>query len=274
MFPQFGHSAPTMLSAASLLLISVLTTPESFIDWGWRIPFIASALLVAFGLYVRSRIEETPIFEREQERRGVVKAPLFEAFKAQPVAILRGAGVPLVAITFSYTASAFISNYGVDHLSLSRNQVIGATAVGGLMYTIFTLLGSVVSDRVGRKRILTSAQLAAAAWALCLFPILNTGTVFAYYLVLCLTFATAGAGYGAVGAFLPEQFKTRYRMSAIGVSYNLGGILGGGIIPLVAPVIIGSAGSTVFGIILAAICIISFACTASLKDVTTKSMEY
>ncbi|MBY8858687.1 hypothetical protein K7711_19575 [Nocardia sp. CA2R105] len=202
-----------MLSALSFLLISA-SQPRDIPCGELAQPFLGSAVLVAFDLCVRSKVDETPIFERQQETGAIVRIPLMVAFHAQPWGNLSGAGVPPVAI--AYTVSAFIANYVVDYVGLSRNQIIGATALGGFGYLV-SGTGCLVSDRVERMRVLGYARLLAAVSAICLFPILNLGTVFAYFLVLRLTFAITGRAYGAIGAFLPEQFKTRYRMTATGV---------------------------------------------------------
>ncbi|RZL84624.1 MAG: MFS transporter [Rhodococcus sp. (in: high G+C Gram-positive bacteria)] len=268
MFPQIGHSLPVGLSAASLLIVSVSIGQEDFINWGWRIPFLASALLLVAGLIIRAGVEETPVFVDEKERGGTVKVPLFDAFQDKPSAILRGAGVPLVAIMFIYVGNSFLAGYGVKQLGIEQANVLAAISIAGVMYAVFTVFSALLSDRIGRKRTIVGAQVLAALWALALFPIIGTGSVAAFYIGLSVTFALAGATYGAVGAYLPEQFPTRYRYTAAGVSYNIGGVLGGGVAPLVAPLVISSAGAPVFGVVLAVLCCVAVACTLSLKENT------
>jgi MFS family permease len=274
MFPQLGHTLPNALSAATFLLVGLLVSPEAFISWGWRIPFLASALLVAVGLYIRLKVEETPVFEKEQKRSGPSNAPLFEAFKQQPGTILRGAGVALTALTFTYVTNSFVANYGVATLGFTRNTVLAVGAVAGLVYATFTVLSAFVSDRIGRRPTIGGAQIAAVVWSLLLFPILNVGSVFLYGVALCVAMAIAGLAYGAVGAFLPEQFPTRYRYSAAGISYQMSAIVGGGVAPLVAPVIVSAYGTTIFGVVLAAISVVAAICTFSLKEIRGESLDW
>ncbi|KAA9163236.1 MHS family MFS transporter [Amycolatopsis acidicola] len=273
MFPQLGHSLPTALSPAILLLVGVLSTPESFIAWGWRVPFLAGAVLVIVGLYIRLKVEETPVFAKSKQR-GQTGVPMLEAFKHQSWTMLRGIGVPLTTITFVYVAQSFVSNYGVEHLALSRNQVLAVSALSGLFYAAFTVLSAFLSDRAGRRRVIGGAHVLGVVWGVLLFPVLNLGTFPVYAAALCVTMAIAGLAYGAVGAFLPEQFPTRYRYTAAGFSYQLTGVLGGGLAPLLAPVIISSYGTTTFGVVLGVLCALAAVCTFSLKDRANESMDW
>jgi MFS family permease len=274
MFPQLGHTLPNALSAATFLLVNLLVSPEAFLSWGWRIPFLASALLVAVGLYIRLKVEETPVFKKEQKRSGPSEAPLLDAFRQQPGTMLRAAGVPLTTLTFVFVTNAFVANYGVQSLGLSRNTVLAAGVVSGLLFAVFTVLSAVISDRIGRRPTIGGAQIAAVLWSLVLFPVLNLGSILAYGLALCVTMTIAGLAYGAVGAFLPEQFPTRYRYTAAGVSYQFAGIVGGGVAPLLAPIVIASYGTTAFGVILAVMAAVAAACTFSLKETRGESLEW
>lgn len=274
MFPQLGGALAVSLSAATLLVVGLFVDTETFIAWGWRIPFVCTLVLVVIALYIRLKVEETPVFVQDQRRTSPQRAPLFDALKTQPWTIVRAAGVALTTLAFVYVAQSFVANYGVEHLGLSRNQVLGATAISGLVYTMFTGLGAALSDRLGRRAVICGAHLVGVAWAFFLFPILNTGTIAAYGLALCFTMAIAGMVGGAVGAFLPEQFPTRYRYTASGISYQITGVIGGGITPLIAPVIVSSHGSSTFGVILAALCAVAALCTFSLKSQAHDSMDW
>ncbi|KAA9163262.1 MHS family MFS transporter [Amycolatopsis acidicola] len=266
MFPQLGHSMPNALSAGTFLLVGLLVSPETFLAWGWRVPFIASVLLLAFSLYIRLRVEETPVFKNQQKRGGTSGVPLFAAFRRQPGTILRTAGVSLTALTFVYVGNAFVANYGVGSLGLSRNAVLAMGAASGLAFAMFTMLSAVLSDRFGRRPVIGGSQILGVVWGLVLFPLLDTGSVAAYGLAMCLTMAIAGLGYGAIGAFVPEQFPTAYRYTAAGIAYQITGVIGGGVAPLLAPVIISAQGTTVFGIVLAAISAVAAVCTFSLRE--------
>lgn len=174
----------------------------------------------------------------------------------------------------STPATPLIASYGVSDLHLTRNDVLGATAVAGFFYTVFTVFSAVTSDRFGRKPLIAGAQLLGVLWALALFPLLNTGSVGFFYIAMSVTYAIAGLANGAIAAFLPEQFQTSYRYTAAGVSYNIGGIIGGGIAPLIAPLIIAGSSSFVFGCVLAGLSLIAALCTLSLRETKNKTMEW
>ncbi|MYW96124.1 MHS family MFS transporter [Amycolatopsis rubida] len=274
MFPQLGQTLPTILSAGTFLLVNLVVGEDTFVSWGWRVPFIASIVLVALGLYIRLRVEETPVFVRDQQRTTSSRPPLLEAFKRQPSTIARCAGVALTAISFVYVAQSFLSNFGVTHVGLSKNNVLVATALSGVFYTIFCALASVLSDRYGGRRIIVGAEILGAAWALALFPLLSMNTAASFTVALCVTMGIAGLALGAVGPFLPEQFPTRYRYTASGISYQITGVIGGGIAPLVAPIIVDSWGTTAFGIVLAAMSVVAAICTYSLKDRSRQTLDW
>ncbi|MBY8858703.1 MHS family MFS transporter [Nocardia sp. CA2R105] len=272
MFPQIGHALPTAFSSAVFLVIGLMMSESSFNSWGWRVPFVASSLLVGIGLYIRLKLDETPVFKREASR-GVSKVPFLEAFKQQPWQIIRGAGVALTTFALTYLASSYLANYGTTVLGFSRTSVLAVTLIAGLVYALATAASALLSDRTGRRRMLGTAHIAGFAWVLVLFPIVNTRSFWAYVLALAVTYLIAGLNYGAVGAFLPEQFRTRYRQTATGISYNLTSVIGGGIVPLMAPIVIDLAGSSAFGILLAVICAIAALCTFSLRETRNVNLD-
>ncbi|MBY8858684.1 MFS transporter [Nocardia sp. CA2R105] len=266
MFPQLGHALPVSLSAVTFLVVGLTIDPATFISWGWRIPFLASALLVIVGLVVRLKAEETPVFSHEVETRGASHSPLRDALKAQPSRIIRGAGVAVTTLMFVYVSGAFIANYGFGQLGMSRNQVFAANAVAGLVFTAATVLSAYVSDRVSRRKLIGFTQAGAAVWALALFPILNLTSLGTYFGALCVTMMFAGLAYGPAGAYLAEQFDTRYRASALGLSYQITGVVAGGLAPLLAPLVVANAGTTAWGVVMAVLCALGAAGTLSLKD--------
>ncbi|MFB8267573.1 MFS transporter [Streptomyces sp. NPDC055955] len=138
-------------------------------------------------------------------------------------------------------ASSYLAGYGTETLGFSRNQVLLVGLIAGAFYAATTAISAILSHRVGRKRMIGGTHLAGIVWVLLLFPIVNTGSLFGYASGVTGTTIIAGLAYGPVGAFLPEQFRTRYRYTATGRSYNLTGVLGGGLVPLLAPVIVGAS---------------------------------
>jgi MFS family permease len=265
-FPQLGGTLPLPLASLTFLLVGLSMSDESFQSWGWRIPFVASALLVGVGLWIRLKVEETPVFKKQHVTTGEAKVPFIEAFKSQPRVILVAAGVTLTTFAFVSGASTYLNSYGTTTLQLSRNSVLLAGVAGGVLYSIGVVVGCLLSDRIGRRRVIGGAHIAGIIWALALFPILNLATVGTFLLAICVTFTIAGVVFGPVGAFLPELFHTRFRYTATGFSYNLSAVIGGGIAPILGPIIISAYGSFAYGIFLAILCLIAALCTFSLRE--------
>jgi MFS family permease len=267
MWTNLGGAMANVVALTVFLLAALYMSDATFAAWGWRVPFLLSVVLVAIGLYVRLKIEETPAFEIEaRRRRDGGGLPFKEAFTQGWKQILFGAGSLVMAFSLGYIGIAFLTNYGTATLHLTRPSVLLAGIVGNLVNALFCGLGGVLSDRFGRRRVLLAANTIGIPWALLLFPVLDAGTIGAFYLGLIVTFMIAGVGFGVAGSFLSELFPTRYRYTAAGLSYSLGGVLGGAIPPLVAASIIGSYGSFTFGVLLAAYCLVGLLCTLALRE--------
>jgi MFS family permease len=273
MFPQFGPAIAFSLASTTFLITALAMSPEAFASFGWRIPFIASFLLVAVGLYVRLKIDETPVFAGEVAKGGTSAVPFGEAFRTQPREILLGSGVMVMVFAFFYLAVSYLTSYGTATLKLERTTVLAIGILGGVVFAVAVGLGAVYSDRVGRRRTITIANIVAVVWALVLFPILDIGTPFAFAIGVCVTLFIAGIAYGPVGAFLPELFNTRYRYTAAGLAYNFAGIIGGAIPPLLAAAIAAAFGGYAFGVFLALLCLISVGCTLGLRETRDKEMS-
>jgi MFS family permease len=267
MFTNLGGAIANVVALTVFLMAALFMSDTTFADWGWRVPFLLSIVILAVGLYVRLRIEETPAFEAEARKQdGPRTLPFKEAIVAGWKQILLGAGALVMAFSLGYIGIAFLTNYGTATLQLSRPSVLLAGIVGNLVNALFCLIGGTLSDRFGRRKVLIVANTIGIPWALLLFPVLDLGGIGAFYLGMIITFMLAGTGFGVAGSFLSELFPTRYRYTAAGLSYSLGGVLGGAIPPLVAASIIGSYGGFVFGVLLAVYCFIGLLCTLALKE--------
>ncbi|WP_447643539.1 MFS transporter [Nocardioides zeae] len=274
-FPQLGPAFAFALSSATFLLSdAVLGTDGAFLSYGWRIPFIASALMVVVGLYIRISIDETPAFRAEAERSARAGAPagakrplpFVEVVRQQPLEILLSAGLMSVLFGFFYMGTAYLTAYGTapDGAALDRQFVLTTGIVAALALGAATVAGGVWSDRVGRRTVIVTSGCLALVWSLVLFPLLDTGTSLAFAVGVVVTLAIFGLAFGPVGAYLPELFETRFRYTGAGAGYNLGGVLGGAVPPLLAPGLTASYGSIAVGVMLALLAVVSIACTAAL----------
>jgi len=253
-------------------MVALFMSDDTFLAWGWRIPFLISIVLIAVGLWVRLKIEETPAFTAEAKRHHTGPLPFKEAFSKQYREILLGAGSLIMAFSLGYIGIAYLTNYGTATLGLTRPEVLVAGIFGNVVNGLCILSGGILSDRFGRRRVLLTVNALAIPWALVLFPLLDTKSLAAFYVGMIVSFILAGHGFGVAGSFLSELFHTRYRYTAAGLAYSLAGVLGGAIPPLVAATVIGTYGGFVFGIMLSAYCLVGLLCTVALRETRDRDL--
>ncbi|MFF1259508.1 MFS transporter [Streptomyces sp. NPDC058321] len=266
MFPNFGGGGAITLANLTFLLTTLFMSDDTFISWGWRVPFLASFLLVIVGLWIRLRIDETPVFKNQVARSGPSRLPFLEALKHQPRQVLLATGTVMIGFALTYIGGTYLVSYGTTVLKLPRAFVLSMAMVGGITISVGVVLGAVLSDRFGRRWVIVGAASVAAVWALALFPLLDLGSRGVFAIGVPVTLFLSGIATGPQGAFLSELFHTRYRYTAAGLSYSLAGMIGGGIPPLIAPSVIDSLGSFSFGCILAGVCLISLICVLAVGE--------
>lgn len=273
MFAGLGPAVAFVLSSLTFLAIALTMSSETFLAWGWRIPFLASSILVAVGLYVRLAIAETPVFKAAIAEGRVAKYPLGEVFRLQRREVVVGAGCTLALFALFYIGVAYLTNYGTSQLGLTRTGVLSMGIVGGLCFVATTIVGAAISDRLGRRRVLLLGNCLSILAALILFPIVDIGTIGAFGLGLALVLGACGLTYGPVAAYLPELFATRYRYTGASVAYNLAAVIGGGITPLLAVQLADRYGSMAIGYYLAALSVISLACLYWTDETRNNDLE-
>ncbi|MEE2059002.1 MFS transporter [Rhodococcus artemisiae] len=273
-FPIVGGGIAIALANLTFLGTALLMSDEAFMNWGWRVPFLASIGLVVIGMWVRLKLEETPVFKGEVERHGTAKVPLVEAFRKQPRQLLFAAMVAMAtAYVLPYIAGPYMTNYGSNTLQFDRTFILCVATVGGLTVAGGSLLGAMVSDTVGRRRVIMTAIGIGVVWSLVLFPLVDSGSKVVFAIAIPLTMFIGGVSAGPLGAFLSELFDTRYRYTAAGFTYSVGGILGGALPPLVAAAITSAFGGWVFGLLLAGLCLIGALSAYALKETVSGSLE-
>ena len=277
-FPQLGAFLAFGLSSATFLATGLLMGDKdtAFLDYGWRVPFVLSALLVIVGLYVRLRIEETPVFRQAQVAAASERSrpPFREAIVRQPREVLLAAGSLTIVFSFFNIGTTYLTSYGVNPAGAgqSRPTVLVAGIVAAVVAGLVTVVTGSLSDRLGRKRLIMAAGVIGVVWGLLLFPLLDTGSTTAFVLGLVVTLSIVGVCYAPTGAFLPELFETRYRYTGAGLSYNLAGIVGGAIPPLLAPALTASYGSIAIGVVLSVSAVLSFVCTRALAETRARAL--
>ncbi len=277
MFPQLGPPIALALASATFLVtgLTLGNTDQSFLDYGWRVPFLISIVLVGAGLYVRLKIEETPVFQATQRQQPAPHTPLGEAFTQAPREILLAAGSLTIMFALFYTGTTYLTSYGTSPTgaALSRTLVLSLGIVAAAAMALGVILSAIYSDRFGRRTLIMASCGGAVVWSLLLFPILDTHSPVAFAVALIVTLGIQGIGYGPVGAFLPETFPTRYRYTAAGASYSLAGIVGGAIPPLVSAPLAAAFGSLTIGVLLCGLALLSLLCTAALTETKDRDLQ-
>ncbi|MCQ4129164.1 MHS family MFS transporter [Rhodococcus erythropolis] len=290
-FPQLGPPIAFILSCGTFLITGALLgdTNSAFLDYGWRIPFFFSVALVGVGLYVRVAIEETPVFQANKadavDTRAVAldasapaedeagrRFPFVDAWGQQRKEILLAAGAILTVFSLFYIGTAYLISYGTTALGFSRPFVLIAGIIAAIAFGVAITVSALYSDRIGRRRVIMASCALAVVWSLLLFPLLDTKSPVAFIVGLTGTLIVMGIAYGPTGALLPELFQTRFRYTGAGLAYNLAGVLGGAVPPLVAAPLTDAYGSAAIGVMLAGIAVVSFACTWKLVETKDQAM--
>ncbi|MFD7776480.1 MFS transporter [Streptomyces sp. NPDC059753] len=185
MFTSLGGGFSIVLANATLLAVGAGLSDEQFASFGWRIPFLASGLLVVVGLYIRLKMDESPVFEAEatvasDRGGGESKIPFVEAWRHQPRHMLLVAGISIMQAAFTYLGATYFANLGTGQLGLTRNTVLGAGVAGGLCWAFGVVVGATASDRFGRRPVLLTATTGAVVWALMVFSLLESASAGAY----------------------------------------------------------------------------------------------
>ncbi|AGH85295.1 MULTISPECIES: MFS transporter [Ralstonia solanacearum species complex] len=266
MFPQLGPSVGFLASNGLFFGLALSLSDEQFRSWGWRVPFLVSAVLVALGLYVRLKIAETPAFQAAIERRERVRVPIAALLAHHWWPTLLGALAMVVCYTLFYISTVFSLSYGVSTLHFTRPGFLGLLCLAVVFMALATPLSAWASDRWGRKPVLLTGILAAILSGFTMAPLLGSGSTPLVALFLILELFLMGVTFAPMGALLPELFPTHVRYTGAGVSYNLGGILGASIAPYIAQVLAAQGGLAWVGAYVSAAAAVSLAGVLCMRE--------
>lgn len=270
-FPQIGVSIGLILSSGVLALMTVIAPGEAFLEWGWRVPFFLSILLVAVGYWIRRGVEESPVFHEIAERKEQVTNPLGKLFKSHWLLVILASLVFVGNNAAGYmTTGGYIQNYATDPagpIGLERGPVLWAVSASAVSWLIFTIIAGSVSDKIGRKNTYLLGWVLLLIGIFSLFPLVNTGSI--WMLCLGLVILTVGLGftYGQQPAMYAEIFPSSVRFSGVSVSYAIGSILGGAFAPTIAKALVSATGTTTsVAIYLGGMTVIALVATLLLRD--------
>ena len=278
-FAQMGVPLGVILGNSAFLIVGALVSESAFLDWGWRVPFLLSALLIPIALFVQMRIEETPAFkqakaEAAKRTEGVESAPLTEAIKTKWRTILLASGILFVTNAIFYVSIAGVLDYGTRELGLERNALLVAILISSALTVGGILLAGAWSDRVGRR---LPTMIGAGLLTLVAFPffwLIDTGSVGLIAVALILGGIGTSLTYGPAAAFLGELYEARMRYSGASLSYQLAAILISGGTPFITTALLEATGTSAsVSAFLFVLGLITLFCAVKLPETAPAKLE-
>lgn len=258
MFPQLGAPIGFLCSTGIFLVITELLTDQQFLDWGWRIPFIASATLVLVGLYVRLKITETPAFQRAMENDERVNVPLVSVFARHAWLLVLGTFGALATFVLFYLMTVFALSWGISALGFTRQQFLPIQMIGVVFFGLTIPLSAWLADRYGRRTMLLWATALIGGFGLMFQPMFGSGNIAAVISFMILGLALMGLTYGPLGTALSEPFPVGVRYTGTSLAFNAAGIFGASLAPYVATTLATTYGLQAVGYYLTAAAALTF----------------
>ncbi|WP_327685523.1 MFS transporter [Streptomyces sp. NBC_00467] len=229
---QIGPPAGNLLANGVLAALGVLLTEDQFLSWGWRVAFLLSGVLVGFGLWIRAKLEETPVFKAMEAEQTRPEAPIKEVFATHPRA-LAAAILSRVAPDVLYALfTVFVLTYATGELGMSRGSALAAVLIGSSLQVALIPLAGALSDRVNRRLVYGVSAAAAGIWPFLFFPMIGGGSWPLLVVGVVVALALHSLMYGPQAAFIAEQFTPRLRYTGSSLAYTLAGVIGGAVAPL------------------------------------------
>lgn len=271
MFPQLGAPIGLLLSGGTFLLLSDNMTNEQFFDYGWRIPFIASAVLVVVGFYIRLKITETPAFLTSLETNKKVQIPLLTLLKSYRRELVFGTLAAVTTFLTFYLLTVFSLSWAGTELGYARRDLLIMQLFSVFFFGISIPISALLADRFGRRLVLIVFSVAIALFGFTFSLLLGSGNATLITLFLCLGMTLMGLTYGPLGTYLSELFPTHLRYSGASITFNSAGIIGAAFAPIIAIWTAKNYGITYVGFYLTAAAIITL---CSLLLISKKEHQF
>lgn len=270
-FPEVGAPIGFFICNGLFYVLEKMLTPAQMMSFGWRVPFWASSVLVVIGLYVRHRLQETPLFKLAQERDNTTRSPLKVVFKENWREILKGTFLMGATYAMFFTLTTWSLSFATTALGFSHSEFLLLLMAAIVEFAVLIMTTSVLADKVGRKKVLMTASVALVVFSL-VFPYFLEGqhNMVGMLLFLGLGFVVMGTLYGPVGAVLPELFPTKVRYSGAGITYNLAAVVGAAVAPTITTWLIATFGLHYAGMymfVLAVVSVVAWVLTPETKNV-------
>jgi MFS family permease len=265
MFPQLGAPVGFIAANGLFLILGVLLTQEQFLGWGWRLPFLASAILVGLGLWVRLRIGETPAFQKVLDEAEPSHVPMAEVVTRHFPSLVGGTLTAIACFAIFYLSTAFALGYGTTTLGYSRETFL-QVQLGAIVFLAAGIIAAgYAADASSSRRVLMIGCVGTVAVGAGMGALVGSGSLALVWAWLSAALFVMGFVYGPLGAFLPSLFPPRVRYTGASMVFNVGGILGGGLTPVIAQTLASQGGLILVGGYLAAAGVLSLAGLAFLR---------
>ncbi|BCT76632.1 MFS transporter [Sinomonas cyclohexanicum] len=270
-YPQIGVPIGMILATFTLWLLTTVMGP-AFTDWGWRLPFLFSIVLIVVGYMIRRAVEESPVFKQLQERQKESSAPLGQLFRHNWKEVILTAVIFIANNAAGYLLIAYFATYAVKVLKMDQPTVLLATTLASFGWLVFTLWGGIISDRLGRVRTFQIGYAFLALWAVPMWFLIDTKNIVWYFVAIFVMTIGLGLSYGPQSALYAEMFPARVRYSGVSIGYALGAILGGAFAPMIAEMLMNEFKmSWTIGVYIAIAAVISLIGVSLVKE--TKGVD-
>jgi MFS transporter, MHS family, shikimate and dehydroshikimate transport protein len=265
-WPQVGVPAGLVLGTGTFAVLSASLSDEQFLAWGWRVPFLASALLIAVGMWIRLTVSESPVFQETLDKKTAVKMPVFDALRTYPKQIALAAGSFIATHSMFYIGSVWLVSYATTQMGYERTAILNANTFLSAVDIPMILGFGLLSDYVGRRKLFLGGMALLAVAAIPYFWLVSTINIWLFILGGLIIQACRSSVYGPQSAFFAEQFSTGMRYSGSSLAYQFAAILGG-MTPLVCTALIVVTGSLyAVGGFVVVIALISFTCSYVMTE--------
>jgi MFS family permease len=271
-WPQVGVPAGLLLANAVIAVMSAVTSNAAFLSWGWRVPFLLSGVLVLVGLWVRWTISESPLFEEIEQGHSKARMPILDVLKVYPRSVLTALGSRIGTDVAFYTFVLFIVTYATQVLKVARTTALNAVLIGAAFQLFLIPMFGRLSDRSGRRPVYLFGAVGALVWVFVFFALLNARNTLLIILSAVVALLFHAAMYGPQAAFISELFSTRLRYSGASLGYQIAGVLGGALAPIISIALLGRFGTWVaVALYVCAMLLITIAADRRAGDVPDRS---
>ena len=257
-FAQVGVAFGLILGNVVLLAIAAVISDTAFITWGWRVPFLLSVVLIGIAIYINLRLEETVAFEHVKETHTEARMPVLDVFRTYPKQVTLAAGAMIGITGTYYVMTTYVTSYGPGVLGTSRSAILTAVLLSAVFSIPALMFFAWLSDYWGRRGIYMLGAVLTGLWSFPAFWLIDTASVFLILIALAVYQIVFSMMYGPQGALFAEMFGTRVRYSGASIGYQIGGMLGGALAPIIATALFAATGSSIsIAAYMAVVCAIS-----------------